>query len=30
VPFPRIDKPFDPEHIRDLVAQSPVLPGTQV
>jgi two-component system NtrC family sensor kinase len=28
VPFPRIDKPFDPEHIRDLVAQSPVPPGT--
>jgi two-component system NtrC family sensor kinase len=29
VPFPRIDKPFDPEHIRDLVAQSPVLPGSR-
>jgi two-component system NtrC family sensor kinase len=23
VPFPRIDKPFDPEHIRTLVAQAP-------
>jgi PAS domain S-box-containing protein len=27
VPFPRIDKPFDPQHIRDLVAQSPSPPG---
>ncbi|HYI02871.1 ATP-binding protein [Hyalangium sp.] len=26
VPFPRIDKPFDPQHIRDLVAQAPSLP----
>jgi two-component system, NtrC family, sensor kinase len=29
VPFPRIDKPFDPQHIRDLVAQSPLLPGSR-
>lgn len=28
VPFPRIDKPFDPQHIRDLVAQSPPPPGS--
>jgi two-component system NtrC family sensor kinase len=27
VPFPRIDKPFDPEHIRSLVAQAPRTPG---
>jgi len=27
VPFPLIDKPFDPQHIRDLVAQAPSLPG---
>ena len=29
VPFPRIDKPFDPEHIRSLVAQCPAAPGTR-
>jgi DNA-binding NtrC family response regulator len=29
VPFPRIDKPFDPQHIRELVAQSPALPGSR-
>jgi CheY-like chemotaxis protein len=27
VPFPLLDKPFDPQHIRDLVAQSPSMPG---
>ncbi|WP_224245123.1 ATP-binding protein [Hyalangium gracile] len=27
VPFPRIDKPFDPEHIRTLIAQAPPNPG---
>ncbi len=27
MPFPRIDKPFDPEHIRTLVAQAPPSPG---
>jgi CheY-like chemotaxis protein len=27
VPIPLIDKPFDPQHIRDLVAQAPSLPG---
>jgi CheY-like chemotaxis protein len=26
VPFPLVDKPFDPQHIRDLVAQAPSLP----
>ncbi|WP_224361761.1 hybrid sensor histidine kinase/response regulator [Hyalangium versicolor] len=27
MPFPRIDKPFDPEHIRTLVAQAPATAG---
>ncbi|MFL5347331.1 MAG: ATP-binding protein [Hyalangium sp.] len=29
MPFTRIDKPFDPEHIRTLVAQAPSSPGSQ-